>query len=81
MRLGEVKLRIEDKWDDGILYHIEFQVSLEGKLKNIRKNLVFPEELDGLEIEKLVKENFNLVTQVKSVEYGDEILLLKKNKG
>lgn len=72
-----MKLRIEDKWDDGVLYHIEFQVSLDGELKNIRKNLVLREELDGSELEKLVKENFNLVTQIKFIEYGDEILLLK----
>ena len=81
MRWGKVKLRIEDKWDDGVLYHIEFQVSLDGELKNIRKNLVIPEELDSLELEKLVKENFNLVTKVHFVEYSNEILVLKKNKG
>lgn len=77
MKWRKVKLRIEDKWDDGVLYHIEFQVSLDGELKNIRKNLVLREELDGSELEKLVKENFNLVTQIKFIEYGDEILLLK----
>ena len=31
-------MRIEDKWDDGVLYHIGFQVSLDGELRNIRKN-------------------------------------------
>lgn len=77
MKWRKAKLRIEDKWDDGVLYHIEFQVSLDGELKNIRKNLVLREELDGSELEKLVKENFNLVTQIKFIEYGDEILLLK----
>lgn len=77
MKWRKVKLRIEDKWDDGLLYHVEFQVCLDGKLKSIRKNLVFYEELDSLVVEKVIKENFNLVTQVKSIEYGDEILLLK----
>lgn len=73
-------MRIEDKWDDGVLYHIEFQVSLDGELSNIRKNLVLPVELDRLELEKLIKENFNLVTQVLFIEYYDELLILK-NKG
>lgn len=80
MRWGKLKLRIEDKWDDGVLYYIEFKAFLEDGFKTIRKNLILPEELDSLELEKLVKENFNLVAQVQSVEYGDEVLLLKKNK-
>lgn len=78
MKWRKVKLRIEDKWDDGVLYHIEFQVSLDGKLKNLRKNVIFSEELGCVELEKIVKESFNLVTHVHSVEYGDEVLLLKK---
>lgn len=73
-------MRIEDKWDDGVLYHIGFQVSLDGELRNIRKNLVLPVELDRLELEKLIKENFHLVTQVQFIEYYDELLILK-NKG
>ncbi|KRN57431.1 hypothetical protein [Carnobacterium divergens] len=71
-------MRIEDKWEDGILYSVEFQVSLKGTLKIIRKNIVLPEELDFFELEKLVKKSFNLVTKVLSVEYYDEVLLLKK---
>lgn len=77
-RWRKEKLRIEDKWDDGILYSVEFQVSLEGTLKNIRKNVVLPEELNSLELEKLVQKSFNLVTKVLLVEYHDEVLLLKK---
>lgn len=73
-------MRIEDKWDDGVLYHIGFQVSLDGELRNIRKNLVLPVELDRLELEKLIKENFHLVTKVQFIEYYDELLILK-NKG
>ncbi|CCO12989.2 hypothetical protein BN424_3583 [Carnobacterium maltaromaticum LMA28] len=49
-------MRIEDKWEDGILYSVEFQVSLEGTVKNIRRNVVLPEELDFSELEKLVKK-------------------------
>lgn len=64
--------------DDGVLYHIGFQVSLDGELRNIRKNLVLPVELDRLELEKLIKENFHLVTQVQFIEYYDELLILKK---
>ena len=71
-------MRIEDKWDDGVLYNIGFQVSLDGELRNIRKNLVLPVELDRLELEKLIKENFHLVTQVQFIEYYDELLILKK---
>lgn len=78
MKWGRVTLRIEDKWEDGILYSVEFQVSLKGTLKIIRKNIVLPEELDFFELEKLVKKSFNLVTKVLSVEYYDEVLLLKK---
>ncbi|MEF9938082.1 hypothetical protein [Carnobacterium sp.] len=72
-------MRIEDKWEDGILYSVEFQVSLEGTVKNIRRNVVLPEELDFLELEKLVKKSFNLVTKVLFVEYCSDVLLLKNN--
>lgn len=78
-RWRKVQLRIEDKWDDGILYSVEFQVSLEGTVKNIRRNVVLPEELDFPELEKLVKKSFNLVTKVLFVEYCSDVLLLKNN--
>ncbi len=78
-RWRKVTLRIEDKWEDGILYSVEFQVSLEGKVKNIRRNVVLPEELDFSELEKLVKKSFNLVTKVLFVEYCSDVLLLKNN--
>lgn len=78
-RWRKVTLRIEDKWEDGILYSVEFQVSLEGTVKNIRRNVVLPEELDFLELEKLVKKSFNLVTKVLFVEYCSDVLLLKNN--
>lgn len=78
-RWRKVTLRIEDKWEDGILYSVEFQVSLEGKVKNIRRNVVLPEELEFLELEKLVKKSFNLVTKVLFVEYCSDVLLLKNN--
>lgn len=78
-RWRKITLRIEDKWEDGILYSVEFQVSLEGKVKNIRRNVVLPEELDFSELEKLVKKSFNLVTKVLFVEYCSDVLLLKNN--
>lgn len=70
-------MRIEDKWDDGFLYFVDFQV-LQGNIsKGIRKSLVIPEELTKPEVEKLIKHNFKSVVNINSIDYYDEVLSLK----
>lgn len=71
-------MRIEDNWEDGFLYYVEFQVKQGEMLKVIRKNLVVYEELKEKEIMSLVKDKFSNVINVHLVEYYDDILLVKK---
>lgn len=70
-------MKIEDNWIDGFLYYVEFQVEIEGLLRIIRKNIVVYEEMETKEIVSLVGENFKNVINIKTVDFQDDILLIK----
>lgn len=70
-------MRIEDHWEDGFLYYVEFQVKQGELLKLIRKYIVVYEEMKKNEIIELVGKKFGNVMSVKSIEFYDDILLMK----
>lgn len=72
-----IVMKIEDNWIDGFLYYVEFQVEIEGLLRIIRKNIVVYEEMETKEIVSLVGENFKNVINIKTVDFQDDILLIK----
>ncbi|WP_317945795.1 hypothetical protein [Carnobacterium maltaromaticum] len=71
-------MRIEEHWEDGFLYYVEFQVKQENLLRTIKKHIVLYEELSKVEIMNIVKKRFGNVQFVRAVEFHDDILLIKK---
>ncbi|CAD5899703.1 hypothetical protein [Carnobacterium maltaromaticum] len=70
-------MRIEDHWEDGFLYYVEFQVKQGELLKLIRKYIVVYEEMKKNEIIELVGKKFGNVMSVKAIEFHEDILLIK----
>ncbi|CAD5897506.1 conserved hypothetical protein [Carnobacterium maltaromaticum] len=70
-------MRIEDYWEDGFLYYVEFQVKQGELMKIVRKNIVVYEEMKKCEIIKLVEKKFGNVTSVKAIEFHEDVLLIK----
>lgn len=70
-------MRIEDHWEDGFLYYVEFQVKQGEISRIIRKYIVVYEEMKNHEITEIIREKFGNVISVKSVEFHEDILLIK----
>lgn len=70
-------MRIEDHWEDGFLYYVEFQVKQGDFFRIIKKHIVVFEEMKKREIMELVEKRFGNVTAVKAIEFHEDILLLK----
>lgn len=70
-------MRIEEHWNDGFLYYIEFLVKQDNLLKVIRKHVVVYEEMENCEIIKIVEKRFKDVIHVKFVEFYEDVLLIK----
>ncbi|MEK4150710.1 hypothetical protein [Carnobacterium sp. FSL E2-0243] len=70
-------MRIEEHWNDGFLYYIEFLVKQDNLLKVIRKHIVVYEEMENCEIIKIVEKRFKDVIHVKFVEFYEDVLLIK----
>lgn len=70
-------MRIEEYWNDGFLYYIEFLVKQDNLLKVIRKHIVVYEEMENCEIIKIVEKRFKDVIHVKFVEFYEDVLLIK----
>lgn len=70
-------MRIEEHWEDGFLYYVEFQVKQGELVRIIRKYIVLYEEMKNSEIIELIIKKFGNVTDVKSIEFFDDILLAK----
>ncbi|CAD5901453.1 conserved hypothetical protein [Carnobacterium maltaromaticum] len=70
-------MRIEEHWNDGFLYYIEFLVKQDHLLKVIRKHIVVYEEMENCEIIKIVEKRFKDVIHVKTVEFYEDVLLIK----
>lgn len=68
---------IEEHWNDGFLYYIEFLVNQDNFLRIIRKHIVVYEEMENCDIVKIVEKKFNNVVHVKTVEFYEDILLIK----
>ncbi|PLS37032.1 hypothetical protein CYV26_00800 [Carnobacterium maltaromaticum] len=71
-------MRIEEHWNDGFLYYIEFLVKQDNLLKVIRKHIIVYEEIENCEIIKIVENRFKDVIHVKTVEFYEDVLLIKK---
>lgn len=70
-------MRIEEHWNDGFLYYIEFLVKQDNLLKVIRKHIIVYEEMENCEIIKIVENRFKDVLHVKTVEFYEDVLLIK----
>lgn len=73
-------MRIEDKWIDGFLYYIEFKVIQGEVFKTIRKTIVIFEELDYIEVERIIRSSFGNVIEVNKIDSYEDILFLKGNE-
>lgn len=71
-------MKIEDHWEDAFLYYVQFKVKQDKKLRTIRKSIVIYSSLTDLEVHNLIFSRFNNVESVESVEWYDEVLLIKK---
>lgn len=65
---------IEDYWNDGIEYYIEFEVT-NGRV--IRKNIIVPGVFGIEQVKKLIINRFNHVKKIICVEEIQEVLLMK----
>lgn len=74
---GEMGMRIEDNWIEGFLYYIEFRVETNEINRNIKKIIILHEELDKIEVIKIIKSRFSHVKEVIHVDLFDEVLLPK----
>ncbi|MFS7260603.1 hypothetical protein AB6887_11135 [Carnobacterium divergens] len=70
-------MRIEDNWIEGFLYYIEFRVETNEINRNIKKIIILHEELDKIEVIKIIKSRFSHVKEVIHVDLFDEVLLPK----
>lgn len=70
-------MRIEDNWIEGFLYYIEFRVETNEINRNIKKIIILHEELDNIEVIKIIKSRFSHVKEVIHVDLFDEVLLPK----
>lgn len=71
-------MRIEQCWNDGFLYYIEFIVKQDNVFRVIRKHIVLHEEMKESEVIEIVLKRFKAVLFVKIVEYYQDVLLIKK---
>ncbi len=70
-------VRIEEHWNDGFLYYVEFLVKQGTFYKIIRKHIVVYEEMEIVQIIELVEKKFSNVVYVKVAEFYEDILLIK----
>lgn len=73
-----VSNRIETYWQDTVIYEVCFQVvSSNGDQRDIKKNLIFKEELSEQEVIDIIIQKFSNVQKVKYVDCWSEALQLK----
>ncbi|MDZ5759263.1 hypothetical protein RAK27_11380 [Carnobacterium maltaromaticum] len=70
-------MRIEDKWLDGFMYYIEFEVEVQNTRKLVRKSIILHEELKKEEVFRMIQKNFAHVKKINWIDYYDEVLLDK----
>lgn len=73
-----VNNRIETYWQDVVIYVVCFQVmNSTGNHRDIKKNLIFKEELSEQEVVDIITRKFSNVQKVKYVDCWSDALQLK----
>ena len=69
---------IEAYWQDAVIYVVCFQVrNSNGNYRDIKKNLIFKEQLSEQEVADIITRKFSNVQKVKYVDCWSEALQLK----
>ena len=73
-------MRIEDHWEDVFIYYVRFKVNQDGRDRIICKSIILYAPLTNLEVTNLIFSKFNNVASIKSIDFYDDGLLVKKIK-
>ncbi|MEG0544193.1 MAG: hypothetical protein RR545_06940 [Carnobacterium sp.] len=73
-------MRIEDYWNDGFSYYVEFQILRGGQSIRIKKLIITLEELSKEEVEEKIFEKFSCVKKVYIIDEFEYALIEKLDR-